>query len=196
MTGQRGFTLLELVAVMAIFAVVALIGVKVVEQTLRSRDRLLELSGEAADLAYGLSLLRNDLNAALDLPFNPPGGAVFPALDAPARADVFSLKVGGAGLPDAQNPGHARVTWRFDPVAGVVTRRVWPVLEPANARAQGSAVTVVGDIRSFGIEGFAPERGWTVGFPAVGDRAALPRALRVRLVHRRLDMLETLVTLR
>ncbi|MDJ0630532.1 MAG: type II secretion system protein GspJ [Rhodobacter sp.] len=193
---DTGFTLLELVAVLAIFAVVALIGVKVVEQTLRSNDRLVELSGEAAELAYGLSLLRQDLNAALDLPFRPPGGAVFPSLDAPARGEAFSLTVGGTGTLDGRDPGQARVTWRFDAGSGAVSRQVWPVLAPANARVQGGEVTIFREILGFELEGYVPERGWTVGFPGNEGQAVLPQALRVRLTHARLDLLETVVTLR
>ncbi|MDJ0827633.1 MAG: type II secretion system protein GspJ [Rhodobacter sp.] len=196
MRRQGGFTLLELVAVMAIFAVVALIGVKVVEQTLRSNDRLVALSDEAADLAYGLALLRRDLGAAIDLPFAPPGGAVFPALDAPARGDRFALSVAGAGGLAAQSAGFGRVTWAFDPGTGTVTRRVWPVLQPANARAESSAVTVFEDVRGFTLEGFVPGRGWSVGFPGSDGQAGLPLALRVRLDHARLEAVETLVTLR
>lgn len=198
MTGarDRGFTLLELVAVMAIFAVVALIGAKVVEQTLRSNDRLVELSEEAAGLSLGLALLRRDLKSALALDFVLPGGAAFPPLDAPAGAAEFSLTVGGAGSLTPQDPGFARVTWRLDPLAGVVYRQVWPVLEPANAQAASPEVAVFRGVRSLELQGFVADGGWTSGFPSAADPSPLPQALRVRMKHERLETLETLVTLR
>ena len=80
MKRTAGFSLLELVAVLSIFALVALIGVQVLQATIRNSERLVEVSDDNADLARTLALLRQDLDAALPMSFTEPNGANQPSL--------------------------------------------------------------------------------------------------------------------
>ncbi|WP_425052954.1 type II secretion system protein GspJ [Psychromarinibacter sp. S121] len=198
MTGRdRGLTLLELVVVMAIFAVIALIGAQVIAQAVRSDARLTETSEASAEVAYGLALLSNDLGAAVALPFYPPGNLALPAFDAPARQARFSLSLGGQPGFDGAGPGQARVTWSLNPVTGVVTRQHWPALIPGDTRLAGPEVTVFESITALTVEGYDAADGWTVGYPKPDeDTDALPDAIRVTLEHATLGPLATVVTLR
>ncbi len=197
MRHTRGFSLLELVVVMAMFAVVALIGLQVIAQTLRNDERLTKASREASDLAYGLALLRADLGAAIALPFHPPNGLPAPPLDAPAREGRFSLSLGGQASLDGDGAGLARVTWRLDPAANTVTRQVWPVLIPGAARLAGPEVTMFEGVRALALEGYVPGQGWGSGFPRPGkDAPPLPAALRVTMEHAAFGRVQTIVTLR
>lgn len=196
MRRQKGFSLLELVVVLAMFAIVALIGVKVIQATLQTDRRFQAIDDEAGELAVGLALLRQDLKAAVGLPFYAPGGRAEPALDAPARVAQFSLSIGGMGLDGTVPSGQGRVTWRLDQATGQVLRQLWPVLSPADRQVAGAEMPVFSGIRSLELQGFIADTGWTVGFPKPNIGAlTLPDALRVRLVHDRLDTLETLVVL-
>lgn len=192
-----GFSLLELVVVMAMFAVVALVGVQVIGQVLRTDRRLAEVNAQAADLALGLALLRADLGAAIALPFYPPGGLALPALDAPARENRFALSLGGQAMLDGGGPGRGRVIWRLDPLTRNVTRQVWPALIPGDIRMASPEVVIFRDITALTLEGFAPDSGWTVGFPKPDRNPdALPAGLRITLDSATLDRLQTVVSLR
>lgn len=194
---SRGFSLLELVVVMALFALVALIGVQVVAQVIRTDEKLSAVSRDASDLAYGLALLRADLQSATPMAFHPPGGLPLPALDAPARAPHFSLSIGGQATLDGSGPGRARVTWRLDPASGTVTRVFWPSLIPGDRRLASPEVTVFRDVDDLTLEIFDPEQGWGPGFPRPDvPGTGLPDALRVTIAHRRFETLQTTVTIR
>lgn len=188
-----GFSLLELIAVLAIFAVVALIGVQVIQASVRSSERLTTLSDETSKLAYALAVLRHDLNAALPRRFTPPDGGTEPALV--SRAGGFSLSVGGLARLDPGATGFGRVIWRFNRRDGTLLRQVWTTLTPG-----GSAppeVLVLDGIDAFDLASFTLEGGWRDGFAAdPRNTAALPMGLRIRLTHRRADALETIVSLR
>ena len=114
--GDRGATLIELVAVMAIFSVIALIAVQLLSSGLRNRAALEGLDDPAARLSAMAAVLRRDMERAA--PVVGPGGApVFAVTDGGA---VLTLAVSGA-------PGEALrapepVTWVFAPGAGSVQR--------------------------------------------------------------------------
>lgn len=192
MSRARGFSLIELVAVLAIFAVVALIGVQVIQAAVRSSDRLTAVSEETAGLAQALALLRQDLNAALPRRFTPPDGGDEPALV--TRRSGFSLSVGGLARLNAGATGFGRVTWALDRGTGTLSRSVWPTLTPG--RGAPEAVAVLEGVEDFALDSFSVGTGWTDGFSAdPRDTSALPLGLRVRM-GRGEGTYETLVSLR
>lgn len=192
MRRAAGFSLLELVAVLSIFALVALIGVQVIQSAVRSSDRLTAISDQSGELALALALLRQDLAAALPREFVPWNGATQPALS--AAADGFSLTVGGLARLGANVSGQGRVTWRLGP-DGRLTRRLWTSLTPGRGRVP--EVTVARGITRFQLSSFRVQGGWRPGFAADPRRPeALPLGLKVRLDHPRAAGLETVVSLR
>jgi len=195
---DRGFSLLEMVAVLAIFALVALIGVQVIGATLKADRRLSGITEANGELAVALALLRRDLDAGISLPFYPGGGGAEPALRVAPGADSFSLSIGGlAGIGARPDAGLGRVTWRYDRAGGQLIRQLWTVLAPGGARAAGPEVAVLSDVVGMDVASFATVSGWSRGY-ASDPRAPddLPRAIRVRLQHRTFGTLETVVALR
>lgn len=193
MRRAQGFSLIELVAVLAIFSVVALIGVQVIQAAVRSSDRLSDVSDQSADLAQTLALMRQDLEAAVPRLFTPPDGGAEPALV--ARPGSFSLSVGGLTRLTPGATGFGRVTWRHERTTGVLTRQVWTSLTPGGAAPE--RVVMLSDVQALALDSFRPQTGWSTGFdPDTRDRAALPLGLRVRIGTQRFDPLETMVSLR
>lgn len=185
--GERGLTLLELVAALAIFALVAVMGLQSLGGMMRARDRLGAADAQAASLARGLTLLRADLKAASGSAFWPPGAPEpEPALlDQSAAQGWFAVSTAGtAVLPEAQLAGQARVIWRHDRRAERLTRQVWPVLRPASAAALAPEDLVFDHVGGFRMRAYAgTEEGWVAdwGLPGPVPRPALPRAVEVEI---------------
>lgn len=199
MSGERGLTLLELVAAMAIFALVAVMGLQTLGGMLRARDVTTAAAEDAAALARALALLRADLKSAADLPFWPP--AAFepdaPLLDYSAEEGWFALSTEArAVLPGAQTAGTERVIWRFDRTGERLTRQVWPVLRPASEAALAPETVLLEGIAGLRLRAYAgPEAGWVAGWGQPGEaaRTGLPRGIEIRLESDRYGPLRILV---
>lgn len=183
--GDRGVTLLELVAVLSIFALVAVMGLQSLSGMMRARDRLGLADDKSARLARGLTLLRADLKSAAGLPFWAPD-AVEPDpafVDQSADAGWFALSTDGQPvLPESLLAGQSRVIWRLDRDADRLIRQVWPVLRPASDVAQAPPATVFEHIAGLRVRAFAGvEEGWVSdwGVPDGVVRPALPKAIEV-----------------
>lgn len=160
--GTRGLSLLELVVSMALFALIAVMGLQLITGTLRMRDRLEVTADNTAELSLTLALLRADLQASVPLLFFPPDGGVQSAWE--SGRNVLSFSIGGQqDLPPVQGLGLHRVTWRITGAEGQLSRQIWSVLVPANASAQMPAMQVMTGVQSLSVRSFWPEQGWQPG---------------------------------
>ena len=173
---SRGLTLIELVVVMAVFALVAAMGLQSLTGTLRLRDRLTTIAADTAALGHATALLRNDLSSAMPLLFFPPGKEnPRGALTETDGQRGFSLSVGGQpGLPGgdgiADSGRQQRAEWRLDPDTGQLSRRSWPTLYPASANQQGGSIVVLDGVQSLRLRTFWAGLGWIEGVvPSTGN---------------------------
>jgi len=175
---DSGLTLIELVAAMALFALLAVMGLQALTTGLRQRDHLAALDQEVAEASLGLALLRNDLAAMVPLLFHPPGGGRRSALHLSRDGRSLGLSIGGqSDLPPLQTRGLHRVQWRLEPGSGRLLRRVWPVLTPASASAAQPEVAYFSTVRSFTLRSHWPQLGWVDGADSgVLDSAPEPEA--------------------
>ena len=194
MRRDQGFSLIELMVVMSIFALVSLIGVQVIQATVRSSARLTEINEDSRDLAMVMALLRQDLNAGMAREFTPSNGGRQPALKV-GPGPQFSLSVGGLARIYPQTSGQGRVTWRLDTASGQLFRSVHTSMTPARDRVP--EVAVARDVTGFDLFSYQLRSGWKPGFAFdPGDPARLPLGLRIRLDHRRAAAIDTVVSLR
>ncbi|WP_415404898.1 type II secretion system protein GspJ [Tateyamaria sp. SN3-11] len=180
---QAGFTLIELVAVLAIFSMVSLMGLQSITSLVRSRDQLVEVQDRSEALAYVLTLLRSDLQHAVALPFQPPGGAAEGAL-VHDRAALRITTAGRGSAPGAVESGMIRVIWRHDASAATLTRQVWPGLAPANSSARGPEQVVLSDVRGVTIASYSrDDKAWRAAFGADEGlpKSSLPDAVEVTI---------------
>lgn len=183
---DAGLTLFELVAVLAIFALVAVAGLQAVSGAVRARERIGAADAGTVELMRAMTLLRADLKALVDMPFQPPGAGTAPEpafLAEPREGRVALTLAGQAVLPGTQGAGLVRVVWRLDRAGGRLTRQVWPVLRPASVRAAGPEVTVLEPVRALGLR-VRPAAGrgagaWQVPGPAAAP--GLPRLVEVTI---------------
>ena len=199
--GTRGLTLVELVAALAIFSLVAIMGLQTMGGMMRARDRTSDAAGDAATLSRGLVLLRADLKAAADLPFWPPEaiGPEPPLLDLSAEEGRFALSTEArAVLPGRQAAGTERVIWRHDRRGERLLRTAWPVLNPASEAARAPETVIFEDIAGLRLRAYlGPEDGWIGGWgqDTALARPGLPRAVEVIVESERYGALRVLVAL-
>lgn len=109
---DAGITLLELVVSIALFSMVALIGLQALRMSLLYQERLVQVSAQTAQLDAALSLIRHDLEAALSL-----------APDQPIGPTELPLHL--VGLPSLASPAQStslNVLWRYDPQRRTLVR--------------------------------------------------------------------------
>lgn len=129
---DTGLTLLELVAATAIFALVSLMALQALTGGLIQRQVIETADAEQAALQRTLALLRQDLSAAVPLPWLPGSADQARPL---ARPSGGGFALSRAGLPagfDPGDPGLARVVWRVDPTGQQLRRQVLPLMASAS----------------------------------------------------------------
>jgi general secretion pathway protein J len=164
-----GLTLIELVVAMALFALVAVMGLQSLTGTIRISDRLTEIDSETAVLGDALALIRSDLSSVVPMLFYPPQLAPEPAISQSADKSTVGLSLAGQlGLTAAHTDRH-RAEWRFDRDEGTLTRRFWPALIPAEAAQKSPEITVLRGVTALQLRTWWPGNGWVEGaFPPVG----------------------------
>jgi len=147
---DRGLTLLELVAATAIFAMVAMMALQALTGGLIQRRVIEAADSHQAALMRALSLLRQDLQAAVPAPHLPATGAAGPALELLPAGGFALSRAGLPGLSGPDDPGLARVVWRIEAGQVRLIRRVLPLtgseasVRPEQVVLEGvSAVTLI-----------------------------------------------------
>lgn len=185
---RAGFTLIELIAVLAIFALVSVMALQALTGAIYQRNVLERVDHEAEELSRALTLLRRDFEAAMPVAFYPPLSDPEPALLAPAGSGRISLSIGGhPRLPGSPGAGAARVIWRHDPVATTLTRQVWPVLAPARGALLEPERVILAGVTALTLEtlGNWPERAENIN--------SLPEGFEIRLTSQRHGPLRVVV---
>ena len=160
----RGITLIELVVAMAIFALVAVMGLQTLTGMVRMRDRLAEIEHKTGQLSYATALIRHDLAALIPALFFPPDGRPNSSIDLGRNGQELGLSIGGQeDLPPVQGLGLHRAEWRFDPTEQRLLRRIWPILSPANDRAALPEVVVLDGVIEFEVRTYWQDIGWRNG---------------------------------
>ncbi|MCL4189285.1 MAG: prepilin-type N-terminal cleavage/methylation domain-containing protein [Rhodobacteraceae bacterium] len=182
--GRNGFTLIELVAAIGIFALVAVMGLQALTMGIRAETGLDAAAAEDAALFRTLALLRRDLAAAVPVPFQPPLGAAEAPWTAPAGGNRLAVSVAGQPrLPGSAEAGLGRVEWRLDAATGVLYRRFWPMLAPREAAGAGPELAMLAGVESLALDEFPPgaeprENPFDAG---EAPPAQLPQGFEVRL---------------
>ncbi|RDD64029.1 prepilin-type N-terminal cleavage/methylation domain-containing protein [Thalassococcus profundi] len=159
-----GLTLIELVVAMAIFALIAVMGLQALTGAMRMRDRLADIDTDTAELGLALGLLRADLGAVAPLLFYPPDGPPLSALRLDPAGRVLGLSLAGQpSLPARPGPGLQRAEWRLDAGTGTLSRRVWPVLHPAEAGQAAPEVVLMTGLRGWSLRTYWEGIGWVAG---------------------------------
>lgn len=158
-----GLTLIELVVAMALFALVAVMGMQSLTGTLRVSQRLGAIDTDNADLSHALALLRNDMTRIFPMLFYPPDSAPLAAVWQSENRQTIGLSVAGQPnlRPDASDRHYA--LWSIEGDENVLTRRYWSSLTPAIHSQLSDELIVLRGVRGLGLRTYWENTGWVEG---------------------------------
>ena len=174
--GQRGFTLVEMLVALSLFAAIAAIGVGLLRSSVDTQDavqaRLQAMSGTNRLRA----VMANDLAQAVQRATRGPAGEAVPAFFGSATGFAF-VHAGAAAHDGAPRPSVERVGYAL--VGGEWRRAIQPMLD-GTALSEGDRL--VGDVTGVAVRYRGDDGAWSESWTSEpGDR--LPRAVEVRLTR-------------
>ena len=165
----RGFTLLEVLVAVAIFALVGIASAALIGRTLEARSATAERSDRLRDLQRGLQRLERDVLQYTTRPVRDEFGDRLPALRvAPGTGLEFTTQGWRNPLGLARSELQ-RVRWHLNG-EGTLERQYWVVLD----RAQDSeprSQAVLPELRGFEVEVLDGEGGSRRSWPVAGGAA-------------------------
>lgn len=179
---QRGFTLVEMLVALTIFALMSVLAYRGLTAVLETRAHLAEDNRRWRDIALTLGQLEQDLTQAVDRPLRGNGDLVIPALvgnPQPAGADDPQLSVSRIGMAwqtgvpaDVQRHGYRLNN-------GNLEQLIWPVLDRA-PRSEPVVHRLLERVSRFELRYLDRSGAWQPRWPLPG-MPALPAALEVVL---------------
>lgn len=184
---QRGFTLLEVLVAVAIFAVVAYMAYGGFDAVLKQQQIIEQSGGRLRAVQYAVRRLTQDLAQLQPRPIREALGEGWrPALIAGGRGlEAIELTRGGWANPLANpRPTLQRVAWRVED--GILLRADWPVLDRV-LDADPDETEVLTGVDELRLRFLVPGGDWIEQWPPTENpdpeaMRALPAAVEVVLV--------------
>lgn len=203
--GARGFTLLELLIAISIFALLGLGTYRMLDSVLRTDEATRKQEQSLRELMRALWSLERDLQQVIARPirdsFADPRGAFLGESQALDGSAAFELTRSGWRNPTGVARSQLqRVRWRL---AGDSLERVyWVVLDRA-VDSEPRVQKVLTEVESLAVRYLDPEGNWQTDWPPLqntqnGDDdqlASLPQAVELTLEHKRYGTLVRLLRL-
>lgn len=192
MKPQQGMTLIELLVALAMFALLALAGQRLLSTAVDVRRQGQAHAQQLQQLARAMALLESDLEQAIVRPLQLADGSAEPALLSQADGNGLQFTRAGWDNPLQQPRSNLqRVRWWAD--ADGLQRGVWMVLDRAEQDVLYPQRMLDG--ASQVQWRYLDARGnWLPAWPA-GSQAPLPRAVEVQFSHPRHGVLRRVLRL-
>lgn len=179
---QRGFTLLELIVAVAIFAIMSAMAFGGLTSVLSTAGVSEVQQARLAELQLAMARLERDVEQMIDRRSNGPLGDVQPSLKADANGLEFT-RAGRANPLDRDRSGLLRVALQVDQDG--LRRVVWPVVDrPAGAEAPEAELLLSG-VQEAQVRLLNGSDSWVSEWPTLRENGetteGLPRAVEIIL---------------
>lgn len=186
MNKNKGFTLVEIIVAVMIYAIIAVISYKVVSSLLLTKQVTGDAQKKIGGVSNALSRMSHDWERAIPLIVRDADGNFLPAVaghsgvfsDFDSQIEFTLNGYVGDDINDSTPP--RRVGYRF--INDELYYISWPVLN----RTQTTRPTVsllMEDVKDFDVEYLYPDNKWHDSWPIAGqDLSELPRAVRITIV--------------
>ena len=171
---RNGFTLVEMLVALGIFAILAAAGVGVLRSSVDVQGAVDTRLNEMSGVARLNALLSNDLGQAVDRPSRGPGGER-PAFVGRESAMEF-VSAGRANLDGAPRSELQRVEWRS--ANGSLQRTGFTAVDGAD---EGLSSSIAGDLRRAAFRYRMLDGSWSSSFSST-EQQRLPTAVELTMI--------------
>ena len=174
---QNGFTLLELLVAVSIFAVVTTIAYAGLQTVLNSRDRITEQSQKLAELQLAFTILARDLQQSVPRPIRDEFGDSKPALISGTNDQFLELTHNGSiNLLNQARSDLQRITYTFEDEQ--LKRNIWPTLDRAQAE-EPQEMILLDKVQNIDIRLLDEDGEWTQDW--IDNDVAMPVAVEINV---------------
>jgi general secretion pathway protein J len=175
----RGFTLVELLVALAIFAVLSGFAYRSLGAMLDAREHLREEARKWRDIAVFVSRLERDLGSIVQRPSRGASGVllspVSSSLDTQNEGEGLALTRAGSPLQENALAAPQRVGYRLRD--GNVERLSWTALDAA-PREEPASIAILGNVRALTFRFLDPKSGeWRLAWAPPGSNQPVPAAV-------------------
>lgn len=178
---QRGFTLVEMLVALTLFALMSVLAYRGLNAVLETRAHLTEDNRRWRDLTLTLAQLEQDIGMAVERPVRDGGDLLQPALLGDphaigAHAAQLSLSRMGMAWQTGVQADVRRHGYRL--ANGTLEQLVWPVLDQA-PHSEPAVHALLERVRRFDLRYLDSAGNWQPRWPLPGGTAPLPAAVEV-----------------
>ncbi|MEW6330099.1 MAG: type II secretion system minor pseudopilin GspJ [Pseudomonadota bacterium] len=185
MKPHRGFTLLELLVAIGIFAMISAIAYGSLTRMMADRERLQAEQAFWSRLSLTFARMEEDLSQARERSVRDVIGFTQPAFRgqptdtrAASPPSVEFTRGGVLTFGDGARSDLQRVAYRLDD--GTLKRLIWPVLD-LGPQTEPAETPLLNEVEEFRVRFYAPAGAWLDVWPSAGINEILPRGVEVKL---------------